>query len=842
MKPDRDFAYSLNRMENKGPEFPIEEALPALRDALVASRCAVLSAPPGAGKTTRAPLAVLPLTWLKTGKILMLEPRRLAARRAAIYMSQLLGERVGQTVGYRIRGDAVVSDQTRIEVVTEGILTRMLHANPELPGVGLVIFDEFHERSIHADLGLAFTLDVQKHLRDDLRVLVMSATLDGVGVARMLGDAPIIESAGKAFPVETRYARFASDKLVEARMSDTIIRALASEEGDVLVFLPGMREIRRVEEKLMAQSLEDVIVHALHGDLSPAVQEAALTPAPAGKRKVILSTSIAETSLTIDGVRIVVDSGLARAARFDQRRGMSGLVTIPVSRAVADQRRGRAGRQNPGTCYRIWTESEHAQLPEYPVPEIRTSDLAPVALDLAQWGDPTGGGLAFLDPPAPSHLAQAQEVLRNLGATRIDGSLTAHGRLMAGLPIHPRLAHMIIKGKELGNGASACELAALLEEREVFGGGPNQDANLASRIEEFRRGRGTTAGVSDRVASQRKRLMEMTGIQGDRGDASNTGLLLALAYPERVARRRSERPGSYQLSGGTVATLPTGSQLARNEFLTIADIDAGGADARIYLAAPVNKSELATAFEAEIRIEKEIAWSTAEAKVKARRIRKLGAIILDEQSLEPEGEELLRVLIDGIRRTGIRCLPWDKETERFQSRVQWARRTAAAASDWPDLSDEALTASLEQWIAPSIEGMWKLDQLNRLDLGRVVRSQFSPQQLRDLDRLAPSHLQVPSGSRIALDYSQTDHPSLSVKLQELFGLVETPRVAGGTIPVTIHLLSPAKRPLAVTQDLRSFWQNVYPEIRKQLRARYPKHPWPENPMTAVPTRRTMKRQ
>jgi ATP-dependent helicase HrpB len=823
------------------PQFPIEEALPALREALTASRCAVLSAPPGAGKTTRVPLVLLDSPWLRDAKILMLEPRRLAARRAAGYMSQQLRERVGQTVGYRIRGDAVVSDRTRVEVVTEGILTRMLHANPELPGVGLVIFDEFHERSIHADLGLAFTLDVQKHLREDLRVLVMSATLDGIGVARLLGDAPIIESTGKVFPVETRYARFNSEKSLEARVTDTILRALASEEGDVLVFLPGMRDIRRVEEKLLAKPPEDSTIHVLHGDLPPAVQEAALGPAPGGKRKIILSTSIAETSLTIDGVRIVVDSGLARAAWFDPRRGMSGLVTIPVSRAVADQRRGRAGRQAPGTCYRIWTESDHVNLPAYPVPEIRTSDLAHVALDLAQWGDPAGQTLSFLDPPMEAHLAQATEILRGLGATRTDGSLTPHGKLMAGLPIHPRLAHMILRGKELGYGASACELAALLEEREMSGGGPNQDVDLASRIEEFRKGRGVTAGVLERVSGQQRRLMEMTETQGEVGDISKTGLLLALAYPERVGRRRAERSELYQLSGGTVAALPAGSLLARNEYLTIADVDAGNASARIHLAAPVQKDELEMAFASDISMGKEIAWSTADSKVKARRLRKLGAVILDEQQLEPEGEEISRALIEGVRRIGLYCLPWDKETERFRARAQWARRAAPGMSGLPDLSDEALAASLEHWLAPFVENMWKLEQLQRLDLLTIVRSLLTPQQARDLDRLAPSHLQVPSGSRVALDYTQTEHPSLSVKLQELFGLVETPRVAGGTIPVTIHLLSPAARPLAVTQDLHSFWQSVYPEIRKQLRARYPKHPWPEDPLTATPTRRTIQR-
>ena len=841
MKPHPYFAYFVIQMKNRVVSFPVEEVVPALIDALAASNCAVLSAPPGAGKTTRVPLVLLQAAWLGKNQILMLEPRRLAARRAASYMAQQLGERVGQTVGYRIRGDAVVSKATRIEVVTEGILTRMLHANPELPGVGLVIFDEFHERSIHADLGLAFALDVQKHLREDLRVLVMSATLDGVAIARLLQGAPVVESAGKMYPVETRYARFASEKPLEVRIADAVARALASEEGDILVFLPGMREIRRVEEKLQGQSNEDVVVHILHGDLSAIVQEAALTPAPQGKRKVILSTSIAETSLTIDGVKIVVDSGLARTVRFDPRRGMSGLVTIPVSRAVADQRRGRAGRQSAGVCFRLWREEEHVQLSEYPVPEIRVSDLAHAALDLALWGAPMGEGLSFLDPPPAAHLAQAQGVLKALGALTDDGRLTPHGRTMAGLPIHPRLAHMIIRGKKLGRGVAACELAAILEERDLLGGGAKADVDLASRIDAFRRGRGLAVGVHDRIAAQKRRLMDMVDIEDDREGDSECGILVALAYPERIARKRAARGGSYQLANGTIAVLPHGN-LGREEFLAIADIDAGSGDAKIYLAASIKENELEGAFSEEILSEKEIEWNDVKRQVRARSVRKLGAVVLSEQPLEPTGEEITQALIEGIRRTGLQCLPWEKGSDRFRSRVQWVRRSIKEISEWPDLSDDALRASLENWLAPFLDRMWKLDQLQRLDLVEILRSMFNHQQLRDLDRLAPSQLLVPSGSRIALDYSPTDHPALSVKLQELFGLTETPRVGGGIIPVTIHLLSPAARPLAVTQDLRSFWQNVYPEIRKQLRARYPKHPWPENPMTATPTRRTIRKK
>ena len=775
---------------------------------------------------------------LEEKKILMLEPRRLAARRAAEYMAWQLGERVGETVGYRIRGDSVISKRTRLEVLTEGILTRMLHVTPDLPDVGLVIFDEFHERSINADIGLAFALDVQKHLRDDLRILVMSATLDGVAVSRLLGDAPVVESRGALFPVETKHARFVIDKPVEIRVADVVSRALIAEEGDVLVFLPGMREIRRVENELRKRISDDIVVHLLHGELPRSVQDSALAPDKQGKRKIILSTSIAETSLTIDGVRIVVDSGLSRSARFDPRRGMSGLVTIPVSRAVADQRRGRAGRQSTGVCYRLWTESEHAQLPDYPVPEIRVADLAHTALDLASWGVPAGEGLLFLDPPPAAHLAQAEAVLKRLGAMTDDGRLTPHGRAMATLPIHPRLAHMIIKGKQIGLGAAACELAAILEERDSLFTGVEKDVDLITRIDGIRK-HTSRGGVRERVVSQTQRLMEMAGQKSaGGGEVDAGGLLLALAYPERIARKRPERSGLYQLSGGGIAALLAGSLLARSEYLAIADLDAGPVNAKIYLAAPVSESELESAFAGEIVTEKEIEWSVTEKRVNARSLRKLGAVILREEPLDLKGEEVAGALVEGIRRTGLHCLPWDKEAERFRARVRWAR---AAMPELPDLSDEALQASLAEWLGPYLEGMWTLQHLQRLRLTEILRSRLSARDLREIDRLAPSHLQVPSGSHIAVEYNVTGYPSLSVKLQELFGLTETPRVGGGTTPVTIHLLSPAGRPLAVTQDLHSFWKNTYPEIRKQLRARYPKHPWPEDPLTATPTRRTSRK-
>ncbi len=816
--------------------FPIDKILPDLVDALAISPSVVLSAPPAAGKTVRVPLALLVNERLAEKKILMLEPRRLAARRAAEFMAQQMGEQVGQTVGYRIRGDQVVGKATRIEVVTEGILTRMLHTNPDLPDVGLVIFDEFHERSIHADLGLAFTLDVQKHLRNDLYILVMSATLDGLDVARLLNRAPIITGKDASFPIETRYSRFSEEKPLAMRIADVVRRALLTEEGDILVFVPGMAEIRRVEENLSSRPLDDVIICCLHGDLPARVQEIALTPAPEGKRKVILSTRIAETSLTIDGVRIVVDSGLTRTARFDPRRGMSGLVTIPVSRAVADQRRGRCGRQGPGVCFRLWTESEHHLRPEYPTPEICVSDLTPLALDLARWGAPLGDNLLFLDPPPMAHLLQAHELLRRLGAIDNEKKLTPHGRAMSELSVHPRFAHMILKAKERGLAATACELAALLEERDLAPSAGKNDVDLTSRLEALQKRSG---GVAERILTQKQRLLELMNIESDRTDTSACGLLNALAYPDRIAAKKSDRPGAYLLANGVQAVLPDGSPLAREDFLAIADVDSAASNARIYLAAPVSKQDLEKAFSENIQTTEEVIWDDRENRVKARRTRKIGSMVLGESAIEPEGDQVPQAMLEGIRRIGLRCLPWDAEANRLRSRVQWLRRII---NDLPDLSDQGLEASLATWLGPFINGLWRLEQLQQLRMADILRHQLSREQARELERLAPSHIIVPSGSRIALEYTTEEHPILAVKLQELFGLTETPRIVDGRVAVTIHLLSPAARPLAVTQDLRSFWQNTYQEIRKQLRSRYPKHPWPEDPFTAQPTRKTVRKK
>lgn len=820
---------------------PVDAVLPPLAKALSRHLSAVLVAEPGAGKTTRVPLSLLRAPWMSSRRIVMLEPRRLAARRAAEYMAGQLGESVGTTVGYRIRGDAKVGRDTRVEIVTEGILTRMLLSEQDLPGVGLVIFDEFHERSIHADVGLALTLDLQRHLRPDLKILVMSATLDAATVSAILGDAPVIRSEGRVYPVETIHAGSRTDEPLESRVADSVRRALANHDGDVLVFLPGIREIRRTDEALTSRRLpENVRVHHLYGDAGLRHQLDSLAPAPEGMRKVILSTSIAETSLTIEGVRVVVDAGLARTARFEPRRGMTGLVTVPVSKATADQRRGRAGRQAPGACYRLWTAAEHSSLPDFPTPEIKATDLAHLALDLARWGGPLGTGLRFLDPPPPAHLQQARELLASLGAVDHRGALTDHGRAMDDLPIHPRLAHMILTARERDLGATACVLAAMLEERDALAGRSDVDIGLEARWHTVTGGR-AERGLRERVEEQAERLCAAAGVRGGRTSDQHLGFLLGLAFPDRVGRRRGDS-GSYQLRGGAIATIPTSSTFSRHEFLAFGDVDGAGAVVKAYLAAPLGRDEVDAIFKGQWVEEDEVRWNAAASSVSARRVRMVGSLVLEERPMEPRGERVTEAMVEGIRSLGLTALPWDKAAQALVDRSEWLRRGAFAPDDWPDLSEERLLDEMHVWLAPFLDGVWKREHLSRLDLAEILRSRFTHRQLVELDRLAPSHIVVPSGSRIALDYRPGETPVVAVKLQEMFGETKTPAIAGGRVPLVIHLLSPAKRPLAVTQDLPSFWKNTYPKIRVQMRADYPKHPWPEDPLTAIPTKKTVKKR
>jgi ATP-dependent helicase HrpB len=826
-------------------QLPIEAVLPELHAAFAASLNVILSAPPGAGKTTRVPLALLEGQWLAGKKILMLEPRRLAARRSADYMASLLRERVGATVGYRIRGESRVAPRTRIEVITEGVLSRFLQEDPALSETGLVIFDEFHERSIHADLGLALTLDAQTHLRPDLRILVMSATLDGLSLSRILTNASVVEGEGRSYLVETRYLPFRSDRPLETRVAESVQRALREEEGDILVFLPGQREIRKTESKILEGPLfDEPVIRLLYGDAGYEHQRQALESDPAGRRKVILSTSIAETSLTIDGVRIVIDAGLSRSATFDPRRGMSGLVTTPVSRASADQRRGRAGRQNAGICYRLWTEEEHENLPAFPTPEILSADLASLALNLALWGTPKGEGLHFLDPPPPPHLSRARDLLQQLGALNNKEQLTDHGRAMAKLPAHPRLAHMMIRGREMGCGGIACDVAALLEERDLLIGGRSSDIDLHTRWAALHEGRGADPAIRGRVSSQAQRFRDQLGVKaGTKAQAERyLGLLLAHAYPERVARQREKHSIRYQMASGTGATLPAGSLLAREQFLAVGEVDGTGTEVRIFLAAPVGQDDLVDAFSAAIAVEDEVVWDKRSQAVVARQVRRLGALILKEQPIGPRGDEIVACMLEGIIEMGLASLPWDEMSEGLRQRSEWLRKSGCAPSEWPELSDQVLLSTLHQWMGPFLEGVTRREQLARVDLTQALRLFFTRNQIRDLDRLAPSHLRVPGGSMIRIDYSADPKPVLPVRLQEMFGETDTPHIAGGKVPLVVQLLSPARRPLAVTQDLRSFWANSYPRLRKQMQARYPRHHWPQDPLEAAPTNRAKRRR
>ncbi len=775
----------------------------------------------------------------------MLEPRRLAARHAAEYMSAQLGTRTGTTVGYRIRGAVKASRQTRIEIVTEGILTRMLVGDQDLPEVGLVIFDEFHERSIHADLGLALTLDLQRHLRTELRILVMSATLDVERTAAFLSDAAIVRTSGTVHPVDVRFAVSDDDAPVETRMARTIVHALRSHEGDVLAFLPGIREIRRTEERLPESGLPDgTRVHSLFGDAPYAQQQAALEPPADGSRRVILATSIAETSLTIEGIAVVVDSGLARTIRYDPRRGMTGLVTVPVSRAIAEQRRGRAGRLQPGTCYRLWTEARHSSLPEFPTPEIKATDLTHVALDLAAWGDPFADNLSFIDPPPRASIESARSLLSDLGALDTSGALTHHGRSLSSLPLHPRYGHMILRARELGHGSIACDIAALLEERDILSGQSDRDIDLTSRVLELRRPASSSSGRGTprhRLQEQADRYRAMCEIPKKSIDPDATGLVLALSYPDRVGQRR-EATDRYLLSGGRTASLPKKSMLGKHEYLAVGHVDGAGQDVKILLAAPLTLNDAETVFEGRIVDVDEVRWDAATAAVVSRRVRKAGSLVLTEKRSTHDSPEILDAFLEGIRSLGLDVLPWDKESDSLVQRNEWIRSHVADRSEWPDCSKENLESTLKEWLGPFVGGMRKREHLKSLSMKTILESRFTREQLRDLQTLAPATIRVPSGSQIRLSYEKQEAPVLAVKLQELFGMTSTPTVARGKIPVLIHLLSPASRPLAVTQDLPSFWKNTYPEIRRQMQARYPKHPWPEDPMKAVPTRKTVRRR
>jgi ATP-dependent helicase HrpB len=827
---------------------PIEPVLPAIRAALRESTALVLQAPPGAGKTTRVPLALLDEPWLAGRSILLLEPRRLATRAAAARMANSLGEPVGQTVGYRIRFESQVSPQTRIEVLTEGILTRRLQRDPALDGVGLVIFDEFHERGLHADLALALCLDSQRGLRQDLRLLVMSATLDGAATARLLGNAPIVTSEGRAHPVICHYLPRDPDGVDFNTVVRAVLTALPRHFDDLLVFLPGSAEIRQVLRRLETEpACAGLALVPLYGDLPGDVQQRALLLDPHGRRKIVLATPIAETSLTIAGIGVVVDAGWTRVPRFDPRSGLTRLETVRISADAAEQRAGRAGRLGPGVCYRLWSESTQNRLWPRRHPEILDADLAPLALELAQWGVSDPLALAWLDPPPSGALAQARALLTELEALDEQGRITPTGRELAELPAHPRLAHLLRRGAALGHGALAADLAALLEERDLLRGEHPFGCDLTARLEAlqaFRRD-GARRESADPAAcvrvDQAARRWRQRLRAGPELETSPTaeivGLLLALAYPDRVARRRDGGADRYLLANGRGARLLAGDPLLGRDWLTVAHLDAGGGEGRIWLAAPVAPADLETQLAARVRTVAEVNWDERQAAVIARRERRLGAVILDSAPLTNADPVLLRqAMLAGVRRMGLDSLPWSDELRDWRARVLSLRHWFPDES-WPDVADGWLADHLDDWLAPRLDGITRREHLSRLDLAAALRGLLDARSQARLNQLAPTHLQVPSGSRLRLRYAPGEPPVLAVKLQELFGLADTPRIADGRIGVTLHLLSPAQRPIQVTQDLRGFWERTYAEVKKELKGRYPKHPWPDDPWTATPTRR-----
>lgn len=803
--------------------FPVDDVIPRLSETLARNASALLVAEPGAGKTTRVPLLLKDEPWLEGQKILMLEPRRLATRAAAHRMADTLGEEIGRTVGYTVRLERKVSAATRIEVVTEGILTRRLQTDPELKGVGLVIFDEFHERSLDGDLGLALTLDIQRGLREDLRILVMSATLDATRLAAHLGHAPVIEAAGRMFPVETRYLDKAQRQTIAADAARAVSTALRETDKSLLVFLPGEAEIRRTEEALQQSALpRGVVVRPLYGAMGFAGQDAAIKPSPAGERKVVLATTIAETSLTIDGIGAVIDTGFKRLPRFDPATGMTALETLRVSLAAADQRRGRAGRLGPGINYRLWPETETRALSPHDQPEIFVADLAPLVLELAAWGVNDASALPWLDAPPSAAFAQAQDLLRRLEAIDASGKITAMGRSMVKLPLHPRLAHMVARGQSM----EAAELAALLSERDDLP--RSAGADLSERLQLVR---GPARG---RIRQTARQIRQIAGITDDTGEMS-VGALVALAFPDRVAQRRGG-DRRYRLSGGGGAILPEHDGLAVHDYLAIATTDGAAGDQKIFLAAPLTRREIDDLFTEQIVQQDGVAWDSRARAVTAAKLKRFGALVLDERPITNADPSLIaEAMLQGVGEMGLASLPWTEAAHAFRARVRFLRRLLPEEG-WPDLSDEALAASLADWLLPWLAGISRKSHLERLDMLEIMRGLVPHELLRRMEQLAPVRIEVPSGAECRIDYDTETDPILRVRLQEMFGLAKTPSIANGRAQLRIELLSPAGRPLAVTQSLETFWTNGYPSVRSDMRGRYPKHSWPEDPLNTAPVK------
>ncbi|MEX0405408.1 ATP-dependent helicase HrpB [Aquibium sp. LZ166] len=814
------------------PQLPVTEALPELLSALANGNSAVLVAPPGAGKTTLVPLALLDEAWRGDRTILLLEPRRLAARAAARRMAELLGEELGRTVGYAMRMENRTSRDTRILVVTEGILSRMILDDPELPGITAVLFDEFHERSLDGDFGLALALDVQGALRPDLRLLVMSATLDGARVARLLGNAPVIESAGRSFPVDIRYQERLPETPVEDAVAQAIRGALAGEQGSVLAFLPGQREIERTAERLAGRVSADTDVIALFGNMESRAQDAAIRPAPAGRRKVVLATSIAETSITIDGVRVVVDSGLSRLPRYEPATGLTRLETVRVSRASADQRAGRAGRTSPGIAIRLWRAERTAALPAFTPPEILEADLSGLVLDGAAFGVSDVQTLSFLDPPPKAALAEARTLLLDLGAIDKDGRVTADGEAMRRLALPVRLAHMVAKAASRGEAAMAAELAVLMTERGLGG----NSVDLETRLSRFRSERGPRA---DGARSLARRLAGTAfTAQSDASSGASIGALLLDAWPDRVARARGAR-GRFVLANGRGAVIDETDPLAGQEFLVVADLQGKAQNARIVSAAVVSEADIRQKLSHRIERQIRSGFDPEKKAVRVRETARLGAIVLSERLLPaPRGEEADRAVLDAIRENGLAILPWGRPSTALRHRLGWLFE--GLGPPWPDMADDALLSVLDTWLLPFLRGEAKLAALPEQALCDGLRSLVPYDLQRRIDELAPTHFDAPSGSRVPIGY-EGEHPVLSIRVQELFGLDRHPSIASGTVPLTVELLSPAHRPIQTTRDLPGFWRGSWADVRSDMRGRYPRHVWPENPLEAQATSRAKPR-
>jgi ATP-dependent RNA helicase HrpB len=829
-----------------GDPLPIDSVLPELTATLRRCGAAVLVAPPGAGKTTRVPLVLAAEDWAKGKKIMVIEPRRIAARAAAARMAATLGESVGASVGYRVRFGSRVSDETRIEVVTGGIFTRHVLEHPGLDDVAAVLFDEFHERSLDADLGLALARDLQQGLREDLKLLAMSATLDSARVARILGDAPVIESAGRAFPVETRYLGRDARVPIERQVAQAVGRAVRNDTGSLLVFLPGAAEIRRTET-LLRECMSDpsIDIVALFGALESEVQDRAIAPAPTGRRKIVLATSIAETSLTIEGVRVVIDGGLARIPRYEPDVGLTRLETVRVSRASADQRRGRAGRTERGVCYRLWDEPQTASLEPANRPEILAADLSGFVLDLAHWGVCDPSSLAFVDPPPAAALKQAQALLNELGAIDRDGHITRAGRKLRALPLPPRLARMVVHAASMGVAALAAEIALVLTEPGLGG----KDIDLGQRVDGLRRDRSPRAHDARAMAKRWAGIAHCNPPQGGgekkrlpsgrekRGPS--VGSLLALAYPDRVAKNRGAG-GSFLLANGRGARADAASALAREPFLAVAEISGAAAQGRIMLAAPLSLAEVEALFAERIESRDEITFDEASAGLRARRLRSLGAILIAEQPMQVASSDAsARALAEAVVRLGIERLPWTKSLRQWRDRIMFLRRTLG--DEWPDLSDAALAGSAVEWLFAAFSGKTALAHLGADELAQSLHALLPWSLRRRLEAEAPAHFTAPSGSSVAIDYEADEGPKIAIRVQELFGLDRHPAIAGGRIPLVIELLSPAHRPVQVTRDLPRFWRGSYAAVKAEMKGRYPRHHWPDDPLIALPTARAKRR-